>query len=155
MLGRSSCQRAYDSKPYNPGSRVSLIGAIALNGFLGCMTLEGTTNGDVFRVFIKKILIKCLWKGAVVVMDNLSAHKVASVQSMIEQAGAKLIYLSPYSPDFNPIENCWSKLKQYLRSVAARCRDTVETALVTALDFVALQDIRNWFAHCCYCTTSS
>ncbi|MEO8891932.1 MAG: transposase [Coleofasciculaceae cyanobacterium] len=119
------------------------------------MTLEGTTNGDVFCVFIEKILIKCLWKGAVVVMDNLSAHKVASVQSMIEQAGAKLIYLSPYSPDFNPMENCWSKLKQYLRSVAARCRDTVEAALVAALDLVALQDIRNWFAHCCYCTTPS
>jgi transposase len=98
-------QRAYDSKPYNPGSRVSVIGAIALKGFLGCITLEGTTNADVFRVFVEKILSKCLWKGAVVVMDNMNAHKVASVQAMIEQAGAKLIYLSPYSPDFNPIEN--------------------------------------------------
>ena len=98
-------RRAYDSKPYNPGPRVSVIGAIALKGFLGCMTLEGTTNGDVFQVFVEKILVKCLWAGAVVVMDNLSAHKVPAIEPLITQVGAKLIYLSPYSPDFNPIEN--------------------------------------------------
>jgi transposase len=74
---------------------------------------------------------------------------------LIVQAGARLIYLSPYSPDFNPIENCWSKLKQYLRSVAPRCRDTVEIALVTAIDLVTPKDIENWFTHGCYCTTRS
>ena len=148
-------QRAYDNKPYNPGERVSVIGALALKGFLDCMTLEGTTNSNVFQVFVEKILVKCLWTGAVVVMDNLSAHKAAIIESLITQAGAKLIYLSPYSPDFNPIENCWSKLKAYLRSVAARCRDSVETALVDAIDSLTLNDIENWFTHCCYCTTPS
>lgn len=134
---------------------MSVIGAICLKGFLGCMTLEGTTNGDAFRVFVEQVLVKCLWPGAVVVMDNLSAHKAAIIESLIAQAGAKLIYLSPYSPDFNPIENCWSKVKQYLRSVAARCRDTVEAALVTAIDLVTPKDLENWFTHCCYCTTRS
>ncbi|MFW5766704.1 MAG: IS630 family transposase, partial [Coleofasciculus sp.] len=127
-------QRAYGSKPYSRGKNVSVIGAIALKGFLGCMTLEGTTNGDAFQVFVEKVLLNCLWPGAVVVRDNLSAHQVASIESLIEKAGAKVIYLSPYSPDFNPIENCWSKLKQYLRKAAARCRDTVEQALVNAID---------------------
>jgi len=124
-----------------------------MKGFLGCMTLEGITNGDAFRVFVEKVLLNCLWPGAVVVMDNLSAHKVADIEPMIEKAGAKVLYLSPYSPDFNPIENCWSKLKQYLRSAAARCRDAIEQALVSAINLVTLTDIRNWFAHGCYCTT--
>ncbi len=69
-------QRAYGSKPYSRGKNVSVIGAIALKGFLGCMTLEGTTNGDAFQVFVEKVLLNCLWPGAVVVMDNLSAHNV-------------------------------------------------------------------------------
>ena len=92
---------------------------------------------------------------AQVVMDNLSAHKRADIQLIIEQAGAKVIYLSPYSPDFNPIENCWSKLKQYLRSVSARSRDALAEALVTAVDLVTLKDLRNWFTHCCYYTIQS
>lgn len=119
------------------------------------MTIEGSTNGDVFQVFVEKILVNCLGHGAVVVMDNLSAHKRADIQLIIEQAGAKVIYLSPYSPDFNPIENCWSKLKQYLRSVSARSRDALAEALVTAVDLVTLKDLRNWFTHCCYCTIQS
>jgi transposase len=147
-------QRAYSANHYK-GKNISVIGAMALQGFLGCMTIEGSTNGDVFQVFVEKILVNCLWHGAVVVMDNLSAHKRADIQLIIEQAGAKVIYLSPYSPDFNPIENCWSKLKQYLRSVSARSRDALEEALVTAVDLVTLKDLRNWFTHCCYCTIQS
>ncbi len=147
-------RRAYSANHYK-GKNISVIGAMALNGFLGCMTIEGSTNSDVFRVFVEKILVNCLEPGTVVVMDNLSAHKRSDIELIIEQAGAKVIYLSPYSPDFNPIENCWSKLKQYLRSVSASSRDALEDALVTALDLVTLQDIRNWFAHCCCCTTPS
>ena len=145
-------KRAYSSNPYK-GKNISVIGAIALQVFLGCMTIDGTTNGDVFRVVVEKILGNCLWPGAIVVMDNLGAHKLEDIQLMIEKTGAKVIYLSPYSPDFNPIENCWSKLKQYLRSVAARSRDALESALVAAIDSVTLKDLRNWLAHCCYCIT--
>ena len=117
------------------------------------MTVEGGTNGDVFRVFVEQILVPCVWPGAVVVMDNLSAHKVKGIQETIEAAGATVVYLSPYSPDFNPIENCWSKLKEYLRSVGASHRDVLETALTKGLEMISLKDIRNWFAHCCYCNS--
>ena len=85
-------------------------------------------------------------------MDNLPAHKVKGVREKIESVGACLIDLSPYSPDFNPIENCWSKLKAYLRKVAARSRDLLEEAISLGLDLITKPDIRNWFAHCCYCT---
>jgi transposase len=104
-----------------------------------------------FAMRVEQILVPCLWPGAVVVMDNLSAHKVMGIQETLEAAGAQVVYLSPYSPDFNPIENFWSKLKEYLRSVAARTRETLETALKTGLELISLKDIRNWFAHCCYC----
>ena len=147
-------QRAYSANHYK-GQNISVIGAIALQGFLGCMTIEGSTDSDVFRVFVEQILVNCLWPGAVVVMDNLSAHKRADIQLIIEQTGAQVIYLSPYSPDFNPIENCWSKLKQYLRSVTARSRDALEEALVTAVDLITLKDRINSFTHCCYCTIQS
>ena len=85
-------------------------------------------------------------------MDNLPAHKVKEVSKLIEKAGSKLLYLSPYSPDFNPIENCWSKIKEYLRGIAARSREDLEVSLVKALELVTQTDIRNWFTHCCYCT---
>ena len=84
-------------------------------------------------------------------MDNLTAHKAEEVRRAIEAVGARLIYLSPYSPDFNPIETCWSSLKQYLRSVAARTRDALDKAISDAMNLVTEEDIRNWFAHCCYC----
>ena len=85
-------------------------------------------------------------------MDNLPAHKVQGVREAIAQAGATLVYLSPYSRDFNPIENLWSKLKSYLRSVEARTRETLHEAIRDRLQLISLKNIRNWFAHCCYCT---
>ena len=144
--------RAYSQQPFYPGQHLTLIGAIALKGFLRGMTLEGGTNGTAFQVFLDKVLLPQLWPGACVVMDNLPAHKVKGVREKIESVGACLIYLSPYSPDFNPIENCWSKLKAYLRKVAARSRDLLEEAISLGLDLITELDIRNWFAHCCYCT---
>jgi transposase/uncharacterized protein YnzC (UPF0291/DUF896 family) len=148
-------QRAYGERPYSRGENVTLIGAIALAGFVGAMSVDGGTNGDVFITFVEQILVPNLWPGACVVLDNLPAHKVQGVRAAVEAAGARLVYLSPYSPDFNPIENCWSKLKEYLRSVAARNREALDEAITNALDLVRLKDIRNWFAHCCYCTSSS
>lgn len=145
--------RAYSQQPFYPGQNVTLIGAIALKGFLGGMTLDGGTNGIAFQVFLDQVLLPQLWPGAVVVMDNLPAHKVKGVQQKIESVGASLLYLSPYSPDFNPIENCWSKLKAYLRSVAARSREGLEEAISFGLDLITIQDIKSWFSHCCYCTS--
>ena len=145
--------RAYGERPYQRGGNITLIGAIALKGFLGAITVEGGTNGEVFRVFTKDILVPCLLPVAVVVMDNLSAHKVKGIQEIIEAAGARVIYLSPYSPDFNPIENSWSKLKEILRSLIISSRDSLEIALKEALELISLKDIQNWFVHCCYCTS--
>ncbi|PSP03957.1 MAG: hypothetical protein BRC51_08710 [Cyanobacteria bacterium SW_12_48_29] len=102
---------------------------VTLRIFLGGITFDGGTNGIAFRVLIEKLFVPQLWSGACVVMDNLPAHQVKGVKEMIESAGASLIYLSPYSPDFNPIEHYWSKLKQYLRSVAARSRKALEKKL--------------------------
>ncbi len=93
-----------------------------------------------------------LWSGAVVVMDNLPAHKVDGVIEAIQAVGASVVYLSPYSPDFNPIENLWSKLKAHLRSVAARTRETLNDAVRDGLNLISLEDVRHWFTHCCYCT---
>ncbi|PSP26663.1 MAG: hypothetical protein BRC55_00330 [Cyanobacteria bacterium SW_8_48_13] len=121
--------------------------------FLGGITFDGGTNGIAFRVLIEKLFVPQLWSGACVVMDNLPAHQVKGVKEMIESAGASLIYLSPYSPDFNPIKHYWSKLKQYLRSVAARSRKALEKTISLGLDLITENDIRNWFAHCCYCTS--
>jgi transposase len=145
--------RASSQQPFYPGQNLTLIGAISLKGFLGGMTLDGGTNGVAFQIFLDKVLLPQLWPGACVVMDNLPAHQVKGVREKIESVGASLIYLSPYSPDFNPIENCWSKLKQYLRSVAARSREALEEAISLGLDLITEQELRNWFAHCCYCTS--
>lgn len=86
-------------------------------------------------------------------MDNCSIHKGKEVEALIHQAGARLIYLPPYSPDFSPIENCWSKIKNVLRSVGARSYPDLAQAIDQAFQRVSLQDIRNWFIHCCYCTS--
>ncbi|PSO82900.1 MAG: hypothetical protein BRC45_08925 [Cyanobacteria bacterium QS_5_48_63] len=127
--GEEQGTRAYSQQPFYPGQNITLIGAITLRIFLGGITFDGGTNGIAFRVFIEKLFVPQLWSGACVVMDNLPAHQVKGVKEMIESAGASLIYLSPYSPDFNPIEHYWSKLKQYLRSVAARSRKALEKKL--------------------------
>ena len=146
-------QRAYSKKPLKRGKNVSIIGAMTLEkGFLTGLSFDGGTNGDLFLWFIEEILVPQLWAGAVVVMDNLPAHKVQGVAEAIAQVGAKLVYLSPYSPDFNPIENLWSKLKSYLRSMEARTREKLHEAIRDGLQLITLQDVRNWFAHCCYCT---
>ena len=108
-------------------------------------------HGDTFLWFIENILVPQLWSGVVVVMDNLPAHKVQGVEEAIQAVGAKVVYLSPYSPDFNPIEHLWSKLKAHLRSVAARTRDALHDAVRAGLELVSLEDVRHWFTHCCYC----
>lgn len=145
-------ERATGERPHKQGSNVTLIGAMSLNGMVAALSLDGGINGDVFKYFIEYILVPNLWVGACVVMDNLSAHRVDGIRELIEAAGAKLVYLSPYSPDFNPIENCWSKVKEFLRSVAARSREALDEAMTDALNAVTLKDIKGWFTYRCYCT---
>lgn len=141
--------RAYSHAPDKRGHNLTLIGAMALRGMVGEMTLPGATDGPAFKTYVTQILIPNLWAGACVVMDNLPAHTVAGIHEEIEAVGATVIYLSPYSPDFSPIENCWSKVKEFLRARAARTYAQLDQALTDALAAVTTKDIIGWFTHCC------
>lgn len=116
------------------------------------MTLDGAMDGRAFDVFVAKCLVPPLWSGAVVVMDNLPAHQLASILPLIRKAGADVLNLSPYSPDFNPIE-WWSQLKSFLRPFFPTTTKMVDTLLATALDLVARKHLQNWLINCCYCTS--
>jgi transposase len=115
---------------------------------MAAMTVEGSTDAQVFLTYVKTILVPALRPGQVVFMDNLSAHQVDGVQEAIESVGARLEYLPPYSPDLSPIEACWSKFKSILRATAARTRDLLDQAITEALDRITPEDARGWFAHC-------
>lgn len=147
--------RAYSTRPQNRGKNQTLIGAMAKRGVIAALTFEGGTDAVAFQTFVEQVLVPNLWKGACVVMDNFSSHKVASIAPAIEAVGAKLVYLPPYSPDFNPIEQLWSKVKGILRSIAPRTKAALDEAISSALAQVTLKDIHHWLIHCCYCTSSN
>jgi len=142
--------RAYGERPDGRGKNVTMIGAISLEGFVASLTFEGGTDSLAFQTYINQVLVPNLWQGACVVMDNFSSHKVVGIKEAIVAAGAKLVYLPPYSPDFNPIENCWSKVKEFLRSQAARTYETLDQAITEAFNAVTAKDMIGWFTHCCY-----
>jgi len=146
-------QRAYAERPEKRGQNISLIGAIGLKGVITQLSLMGATDGLTFEAFISQKLVPKLWQGACVVMDNCSIHKGKEIEALIQSAGASLIYLPPYSPDFSPIENCWSKIKSILRSIGARNYPSLVKAIEEAFNQVSLKDIQSWFTHCCYCTS--
>jgi transposase len=143
-------QRVHDAKPVNYGNNLTILGALTLRGLEAVMTIPGATTGEVFLAFVQHVLCPVLRKGQVVVMDNLSAHKVAGVREAIEAVGARVLYLPPYSPDLNPIEPAWSKVKNYLRNVGARTIDTLVEAVAAAIRAVTPSDCRGWFQHCGY-----
>ena len=144
-------KRAYGQVPKNRGKNVTLVGALSwTNGFIAPMTWQGGTDGLTFRTYVEIALVPQLWEGACVVMDNFKSHHVEGIREAIEAAGAKLVYLPPYSPDFSPIENCWSKIKTILRTRAARTYDALNQAISDALDEITYNDIIGWFSHCCY-----
>lgn len=146
-------QRAQGQRPHQRGKNISMIGALGLNGVIAQLSLVGATDGLTFEAFIAQKLVPQLWTGACVIMDNCSIHKGKTIEALIQGAGANLIYLPPYSPEFSPIENCWSKIKSLLRSLAARTYRDLAKAIEHAFSQVSLEDIRNWFTHCCYCTS--
>jgi transposase len=118
----------------------------------GCVSggLEGSTNGTLFETYLEEVLLPTLKKGQVVVMDNLSAHKGERVREMIEGKGCQLVYLPPYSPDFNPIEQAFSKLKSYLRAACARSQDMLIEVIGKALSTITVSDAEGYFEHCGY-----
>lgn len=142
-------ERVHDLRPRNVGQNISLIGAIGLEGLIATMTLPGSVNTEVFVTYLVEVLIPQLWTGAIVVMDNLKVHHADRVRQAIEAAGAKLVFLPPYSPDLSPIELCWSKLKQLLRSAKARSLETLNQALTQIVtEEISEDDAIAWFTHC-------
>jgi transposase len=143
-------ERARGKQPKQRGKNITMIGGLSLKKFLAPVTFPGGTDGAAFKAYVKQILVPELWPGACVVMDNFNSHKVDGIEEMIIAAGAKVIFLSPYSPEFNPIENCWSKFKEYLRSKASRTYEDLIQSVSEAIDTITPQDIIGWFTHCCY-----
>ena len=147
-------KRAHGKRPQKRGQNVSLIAALGLKGVIAQVSLTGPTNSLMFEAFIARRLVPQLWKGACVIMDNCSIHKSQEIERLISAAGARLIYLPPYSPEFSPIENCWSKIKAILRRIGARTYRDLARAIEQAFGEVSLDDILGWFTHCCYCTSA-
>ena len=143
-------QRLVAAVPHGHWKTLTMLAAIAVDGVLAAASIDAATDGDVFTLFIQEVLVPALRPGRVVVMDNLAAHKVAAVREAIEAAGCRLVYLPPYSPDYSPIENIWSKVKQSLRSIAARAIPALGEAITTALAAVTPQDCYGCFAECGY-----
>lgn len=143
-------QRVREATPAGHWRTLTVLGAMSADGLIATMTIEAPTDRDVFLGYLEEVLCPRLKPGQIVVMDNLSSHKVAGVSELIQAAGAELLYLPPYSPDFNPIEKCWSKLKQKLRSLKARTLDTLETAVANAIPDISPHNAQAWFKHCGY-----
>jgi len=143
-------ERVREATPGGHWSTLTVLGAMSCQGLLATMTVECSTDGDVFLAYLEQVLCPRLQPGQVVVMDNLSAHKVEGVRQRIEATGADLLYLPSYSPDFNPIEPCWGKIKQCLRAWKARTVERLEEALTEAIASISPQNALAWFHHCGY-----
>ena len=143
-------ERAYGSVPRNCGKNTTLIASMTIGGMGEAMAVEGSTTGEVFETYVEHFLAPTLEEGQVVIWDNLGAHKGAKVRELIEAKGAEVLFLPAYSPDFNPIEEAFSKIKTLLKKAAARTREALVKAMGEALFVVTSQDDRGWFTHCGY-----
>lgn len=143
-------QRLIDKVPHGHWLTTTLIAALGITGMRCSTVVNGAVNGDVFTAFVEHVLVPELRPGDVVILDNLSSHKVARVRELIEATGAALRSLPPYSPDLNPIEHVFAKIKQRLRSLAHRTRDALWNAMQSVLDEVTASDAANCYRHAGY-----
>lgn len=143
-------QRVYASTPQGHWYTTTMISSIRLDGSTACMAIDGATDTEVFRAFVDQVLCPSLREGDIVIMDNLSPHKSTPTLELIEAAGAEVLFLPAYSPDLNPIEKMWSKVKESLRAAEARTQEALIDAIAHALESVTAQDAMNWFASCGY-----
>jgi transposase len=143
-------QRVGGAAPHGHWNSTTIIGAMRMNGSTACMAIEGATDAEVFRAYVAEVLCSTLQPGDLVVMDNLAPHKSEPTLALIRQTGADVLFLPAYSPDLNPIEQMWSKVKNTLRSLEARTRESLLEAIGRALAGITPQDALNWFAHCGY-----
>jgi len=143
-------QRLVDKTPHGHWKTTTLIAALGITGMRCSTVVDGAVNGDVFEAFVGQVLVPELRSGDVVILDNLSSHKRLRVRERIEATGARLVFLPPYSPDLNPIELVFAKIKQALRSLACRSRDALWNAMQSVLDQVTSDDAQNCYSHCGY-----
>lgn len=143
-------QRALGHCPAGHWQSLTMIASIRLDGTTACLALEGATDTEAFRVYVRQVLVPTLRLGDIVVMDNLSPHKSDQTLQLIVAAGAQVLFLPAYSPDFNPIEMMWSKIKSLLRSAEARTPAELITAIGQALALITAKDAFGWFTHCGY-----
>jgi len=141
-------RRLQDATPESHWKVLTIVGAMSLKGMIATMTIEAATDTEIFLAYLDHVLCPALKPGDVVVMDNLSSHKVQGVRERIHAAGADLLYLPPYSPDLNPIEKAWSKLKQMLRSAKARTSEALYQAIQHALPNITPENASAWFRTC-------
>ena len=142
--------RAVGSAPKNYGRQLNVLGVMSRRGVQASMTVVGSVDSVVMTVFVRQVLSAVVQTGDIVVLDNLSVHKTSSVQREFARLGIELWYLPPYSPDLNPIEKCWSKVKTRLRRAKARDYETLNQELGIALSQVTESDARNWIRGCGY-----
>jgi transposase len=156
LYGRATPgQRVYDEVPGDRGGNVSTIGALGLEGMRTGLSVPGPIDSDTMLFFVEELLVPTLKRGDIIVMDNNPTHKLDEIEDAIEAAGAWVLFLPTYSPDFNPIENCWSKVKSLLRSLKPRTLDDLLAALASAFSSITTLDILGWFRHCGYRVAST
>jgi transposase len=140
-------RRAYAKVPRNRGANTTLLASMSFEGMGPCLVVQGTTTATVFEAYVEKVLAPRLRHRQIVVVDNLGAHKSERARELIEERGCQLLYLPPYSPDFNPIEEAFSKIKETLRKAGARTREALIEALGVAISAVTVRDARGFFEH--------
>ncbi len=143
-------ERAYNQVPRNRGENTSLIATLSLNGLQAPMTLQGSVDGLAFETYVEQMLVPTLTPGQIVVLDNHRIHKGDRVAELLASKGCSLLFLLPYSPDLNPIEEALSKIKTFVKASQARARDALDQAIAAALKTISLQDILGWFGHSGY-----
>ena len=143
-------QRLHDHAPGGEWHTTTMLGSIRLNGETACLVIEGATNSLVFREYVRQVLAPTLRSGDIVICDNLSAHYDPSARLLIEARGAQLLFLPAYSPDLNPIEMMWAKVKHLLRHAKARTQPRLLSAIQHALAMVSAEDAHNFFRHAGY-----
>jgi transposase len=155
LYGRAAPgERVVEATPGISGPHYTVVATLGVDGVQAPLLFEGSMTAVAFDTYVEDVLAPTLQRGEILLMDNLSAHKSGQAQARLEARGVQVVFLPPYSPDLNPIEHCWGKVKQALRAAKARTWDALIAALRDALLSVAPSDVLAWFAHCGYETAS-
>jgi transposase len=153
LYGRSPIgERLCDYVPYCRFERMTILSSLRIDGTTETLVFDGALDGEMFEEYVRKCLAPTLKEGDIVVMDNLSSHKREGLNELVQEKGARVVYLPAYSPDLNPVENMWSKLKSQLRKVKERSKEVLFEAVGVALKTITTQDAQGWFEHCGYCS---